>query len=282
MSPLDHREPVAADAFVNRLRPGQSQSAASLRGPKPENRLSRMLGPLIRKLERYGPLSDEERRFLEESPARIVAYDDHAPLVREGDTPSESCLIVEGFACRFKSLPEGTRQIMAFHIAGDFCDLHSCFLKTMDHGIAAMPRCKVARVPHAKIREISERYPGLMRALCWDMAIDGAIHREWMISMGRRTAYEQIAHLLCELYLRLKAVGLADGASYEFPATQAELGDAFGLSTVHVNRMIQALRAADLITFKGGTVTIPDLERLMDVAGFDPAYLEVRGAPSHA
>jgi CRP-like cAMP-binding protein len=239
-----------------------------------------MLDPLIRKLERYGPISDEECRFLKASPSRIVKYSDHAPVVREGDTPSESCLIVEGFACRYKSLPEGARQIMAFHIPGDFCDLHSFFLRKMDHGIGAMPRCTVAKVPHAKVREITEAYPSLTRALCWDMAIDAAIHREWMISMGRRDAYTQIAHCLCELLLRLQSVGLAEGNSYELPITQNELGDAFGLSTVHVNRMLQALRSADLITFKSRIVTIPDPQRLMEVAGFDPSYLELRGAPT--
>ena len=236
-----------------------------------------MLDPLIRKLEQYGPISDEECRFLKQAPSRIVDYTQHEPIVREGDSPSESCLIVEGFACRFKSLPEGTRQIMAFHVPGDFCDLHSFFLKKMDHGIAAMPRCKIAKVPHRKVQEITEKFPGLTRALCWDMAMDAAVHREWMISMGRRTAYEQIAHLLCELLVRLRSVGLAPGNSYEFPATQEELGDAFGLSTVHVNRMLQALRAADLIIFKGKVVTIPDPERLMEAAGFDPTYLEARG-----
>ena len=241
-----------------------------------------MLDPLIRKLERYGPISEEEARFLRESPSRIVEYKDHAPIVREGDSPRESCLVVEGFACRFKSLPEGTRQIMAFHIPGDFCDLHSFFLKRMDHGIAAMPRCKLAKVPHAKIREITESYPGLTRALCWDMATDAAIHREWMISMGRRGAYGQIAHLLCELLLRLQSAGVADGNSYEFPATQNELGDAFGLSTVHVNRMLQRLRADELITFKDRIVTIPDPQRLMRVAGFEPSYLELGGEPAGA
>jgi CRP-like cAMP-binding protein len=114
------------------------------------------------------------------------------------------------------------------------------------------------------------------------MAIDAAIHREWMISMGRRDAYAQIAHLLCELLLRLRPVGLADGNSYELPATQQELGDAFGLSTVHVNRMLQKLRADNLITLRGKVLTILDPERLMQAAGFDPRYLEVRGGPSDA
>jgi CRP-like cAMP-binding protein len=222
-----------------------------------------LIAALIKKLERYGAISDDERGFLEQAPWRVVTYQDDQPIVREGDAPKESCLVVEGFACRFKSLLEGTRQIMAFHIPGDFCDLHSFLLKMMDHGIAAVGPCTIAKVPHATVEEITERHPRLTRALWWDTAMDAAIHREWMISMGRRSAYQQIAHLLCELLLRLRSVGLAEGNSYELPATQNELGDAFGLSTVHVNRMLQELRTDGLIIYKGKLVTIPDPERLI-------------------
>src|SRR5215212_6185576 len=147
-----------------------------------------MLDPLIRKLERYGPISEDEMRFLEQAPSRVVQFAPHQCIVREGDSPAEVCLIVEGFACRSKSLAQGTRQILALHVPGDFCDLHSFVLTRMDHGIDALSECRVAKVPRAKITEITERYPNLTRALWWDMALDAAIHREWMISMGRRTA----------------------------------------------------------------------------------------------
>jgi CRP-like cAMP-binding protein len=232
---------------------------------------------LIRKLERYGRVSEEERRFLEQAPWRIVDYQPQAPIVREGDSPTESCLVLEGFAHRFKSLPQGTRQIMAFHIPGDFCDLHGFLLKRMDHGIAASGRCKIGGLPHTTLIEITERYPRLTRALWWDTAVDAAIHREWMVSMGRRDAYQQVAHLLCELLVRFQSVGLAKGNGYILPATQAELGDAFGLSTVHVNRTLQKLREEGLVVSEGKRVTLPDPERLMRVAEFDPTYLKVRG-----
>jgi CRP-like cAMP-binding protein len=171
---------------------------------------------------------------------------------------------------------------MAMHIPGDFCDLHSFILKRMDHNIAALGQCRIAKFSHAVIHEITERYPRLGRALWWDTAVDGAIMREWMISMGRRSAYEQIAHLLCELLVRLRSVGLVSDDSYEMPATQAELGDAFGLSTVHVNRILQELRREGLIVFKNKRVTIPDLDRLKEAAGFDAAYLYVRGGAADA
>jgi CRP-like cAMP-binding protein len=235
-----------------------------------------LLDSLIRKLERYGPVSEEERRFLERAPWRVVEYRAQEPIVREGDSPTESCLVLEGFAYRFKSLPQGTRQIMTFHIPGDFCDLHGFLLKQMDHGIVASGPCRIGRLPHATLHEATERFPRLARALWWDTAMDAAILREWMVSMGRRSSYEQIAHVLCELLLRFWGVGLSEDNSYPLPATQAELGDAFGLSTVHVNRTLQRLRAEGLVILTGRRVTIPDPERLMKVAGFDPAYLEVR------
>jgi CRP-like cAMP-binding protein len=231
---------------------------------------------LLLKLERYGRVSGEERRFLEQAPWRVVEYQPHEPIVREGDSPTESCLVLEGFAYRFKSLPQGTRQIMAFHIPGDFCDLHGFLLHKMDHGFAASGPCKIGRLPHKTLDECMERLPRLTRALWWDTALDAAIHREWMVSMGRRDAYHQMAHLLCELLLRFRSVGLTEDDGYVLPATQAELGDAFGLSTVHVNRTLQKLREEGLVVTKGRRVTIPDPERLMKVAGFDPTYLQVR------
>jgi CRP-like cAMP-binding protein len=235
-----------------------------------------MIERLIRKLERFEPVRAAERAFLEQSIARVSEYDPHACFVNEGDSPTESCLMVEGFAGRIKTLPSGTRQMMALHIPGDFCDLHSFSLRKMDHSIAAVSRCKIAKVPHAKIAEIIERFPRLTRALFWDVAVDAAILREWMVSAGRRSAYQKIAHLLCEMLLRLRSVALVEGDSYSFPLTQAELGEAFGLSTVHVNRTLQVLRREDLLVWKGKTVTIPDANALAKAAGFDPSYLALR------
>jgi CRP-like cAMP-binding protein len=232
---------------------------------------------LNRKLERYAPLSEPEKEFLAASVVRVTNFERGATIAKEGSVPQESCLILEGFVARSKVLADGTRQIMAFHIPGDFCDLHSFVLPKMDHDLEALTKCRIGKVPHARIEEITNNFPNLTRALWWDLAIDAAIHREWMISMGRRSAYEQIAHLLCEMLLRLRIIGLADGNSYEFPLTQQELGDAFGLSTVHVNRTLQALRRGNLIVFQGKRISIPDVEALKEAAAFDPSYLEASG-----
>jgi CRP-like cAMP-binding protein len=236
-----------------------------------------MIDLLIQKLERYRPLSDEEKAFLQRAPWHVREYDPQEAIVHEGDCPSESCLMVEGFACRFKLLRNGRRQILAFHIPGDFCDLHSFSLKRMDHGISAVTKCAVAKVSHGTIREITERYPGLTRALLWDVAMDAAVFREWMVTLGRRSAREKVAHLLCELMVRLQSVGLSEDNSYALAPRQADLGDALGLSTVHVNRTLQELRAEGLIVSNGRRLSIPDIEKLKEAAEFNPGYLHVRG-----
>ena len=149
----------------------------------------------------------------------------------------------------------------------------------MDHSVGTMTPCRVAFVPHDHLRSITENYPHLTRLLWLSTLIDAAIHREWMTGMGRRSAVGQMAHLLCELYLRLKSVGLATGFSYWLPITQAETGDALGLSSVHVNRVVQELRAAGIITWRDETLIIDDWDRLAHIAEFDPGYLHLNVEP---
>jgi CRP-like cAMP-binding protein len=201
-----------------------------------------MSQPLTSRLERHGPLSDEEKDVLREVTSRVRDYGARQEIVREGDTPTESTLILEGFACRHNNLPDGRRQITAFHVPGDFADLHAFLLGTMDDGVSSLTSCKVALAPHSALREITKSYPHLTRVLWFTTLVDGAVHREWMTGLGRLSAPERIAHLFCELFLRLQAVGLTQDHSFDLPITQAELADAFGLSSVHVNRTLQELR----------------------------------------
>ena len=153
----------------------------------------------------------------------------------EGDRPTYSNLLLDGFAARYKIFSNGRRQITALHVIGDFVDLHSFLIKTMDHGVLALTPCRIAAVPHATLEKISNEYPHLTRLLWLNTLIDGAIHREWLTAMGRLSATAHMAHLVCELFLRLKTVGRIDGDMIQIPLTQAELGDTLGLSTVHVN-----------------------------------------------
>ncbi len=231
-----------------------------------------MSHPLISRLERHGLLSDE-KDVLREITSRVRDYGVRQDIVREGDTPTESCLILEGFACRHNNIADGRRQITAIHVPGDFADLHSFLLGKMDDGVSAVTPCKVALVPHSALRAITKNHPHLTRILWFTTLVDGAVHREWMTGLGRLDARERVAHVLCELFLRLQSVGLTRDHSFELPITQTELSNAFGLSTVHVNRTLQDLRGEGLITSEDKTVVISDWDRLQQVAQFDPEYL---------
>jgi CRP-like cAMP-binding protein len=200
-------------------------------------------------------------------------------IIREGDRPTESILLLEGVAARYNLRRNGKRQITALHIPGDFVDLHSFLVKKMDHAVMAITACTVGGVPHGILYKISENHPHLTRLLGVNLAVDAAIHRQWIVSLGRRSALEHAAHLLCEMFLRLRAVGLTEDDSFKLPLTQAELGDTLGLSTVHVNRVVQELRAKGLITWRGETLVIDDWERLQEIAEFDPTFLSLEAEP---
>jgi CRP-like cAMP-binding protein len=195
-------------------------------------------------------------------------------IIREGDRPDHVHLMVEGWAARYKLLPDGARQITAFLIPGDFCDLHVTILGEMDHSIATLTRARVAYIARGRMAALTER-PRVARAFWWATLVDEAVLRAWLVNVGRRDAFEAIGHLMCELYLRMKNVGLAADHRFVLPLTQEELADALGLTPVHVNRVLQRMRSDGLINFKGGALEILDYRRLQAAAGFNPNYLHI-------
>jgi CRP-like cAMP-binding protein len=234
---------------------------------------------LIRKLEQFTALSDEDKRALETlatyKTRHVGARED---VIHEGDKPRHVNLMLDGYACRYKTIEDGRRQIVAFFIPGDICDARMFMLKHMDHSIGTLSPARLAEIPGEVFLELVENSPTLMRALWWNTLVEEAIAREWTLNVGQRSAYERMAHLLCELFVRLKAVGLTSGESCELPMTQAELADALGLSTVHVNRTLQELRANGLITLRGKTLVIHDLGALQEAGLFNPSYLHYERA----
>lgn len=233
----------------------------------------------LRKIELATDLTDGERAALERLLTKTVEFAPGQDMASEGQKPNFSTVMLEGLACRYRSLPNGSRQIISFQIAGDWADLHSYFIQTMDHSVGAITRCKVAQIPHPLVRETIETCPRLGQAMWRDTMIDSAVFREWVVNIGRRDAYERVAHLLCELHARLEAVGLTNGYSYELPLTQTDLADCVGVSTVHVNRVLQKLRGEGLISFGGKSVIIHDWKRLVEVSGFNPGYLHLHEGP---
>lgn len=232
-----------------------------------------MIGPLIRKLERLGTLSDEDRRVLEAIPLTPKPVEADRDLAHDGDPASQCHLLVEGFACRSKALEDGRRQIVGFHIPGDIVDLTNLLLGRMDHTVSTLTPVKVVPIAHATILGWVRDHPDLGRLLWRDTLIEAAIFREWVVNVGRRTARERTAHLLCELMMRLHAAGLARDHACDLPITQVELADALGLSNVHVNRTLQELRGDGLIELGGGALVVRDWEGLQAAGEFTPRYL---------
>jgi CRP-like cAMP-binding protein len=232
-----------------------------------------MLEPLYLQLGQHDELSDEEKALLADilSPGRDFAVGQD--LVSEGSRPTYSTLLLEGLAARYKVLEDGGRQFTSLQVAGDFVDLHAFLLKTMDHGIIALSPCRVLFADHARLRMVTEQAPHLTRHLWLDTLIDGAIHREWIVAMGRRSKTSHLAHLICELFLRLQVVKHTNAMSFHFPLSQAEVSDVLGLSVVHMNRVIGDVRRAGLITWVNHTIKILDWDRLAELAEFDPTYL---------
>ncbi|HYJ81638.1 MAG TPA: Crp/Fnr family transcriptional regulator [Allosphingosinicella sp.] len=234
---------------------------------------------LLLKLRARDVVTGEEEEVLRASVGQLQEFPAGRTVVRSGTTLSASTLLVEGIMCRYKDLADGQRQIMELHVAGDFVDLHGFLLKRLDHNVGAMTAIRVANVPHDALRGITETHPHLGRMLWFSTLLDAAIHREKILSIGRRSALARIAHIFCELLVRLRIAGLANESGYALPLTQADLADVTGLTSVHVNRMLKKLRDDDLLTFRGGKVVVGDWERLQRIAEFDPTYLHLERRP---
>ncbi|RRH94976.1 Crp/Fnr family transcriptional regulator [Mesorhizobium tamadayense] len=238
-----------------------------------------MLESLYLKLGQHDALSENEKALLADAMSVEKYFAIGEDIVPEGSRPTVSTLIVDGLAARYKVLEDGGRQFTSLQVAGDFVDLHAFLLKTMDHGIIALSPCRVVAAQHSTLRVITEQAPHLTRLLWLDTLVDGAIHREWIVAMGRRSKTSHLAHLICELFVRLQVVKKTRGMSFNLPLSQAELADVLGLSVVHMNRVIGALRRMNVIGWVNHTVTILDWNRLVAIAEFDPTYLSMSNEP---
>lgn len=230
--------------------------------------------PLARKLAKFAPLSAEDSAALEAVVGRRVQrLRPRQDIIREGERPDYLNIVLDGWACRHKSLEDGRRQIFNVFLPGDLCDLHVYMLDVMDHNITALTPLTFAQVTRTEFDALADVSPRIVHAFWQDALVSSAIYREWIINIGQRTSFERMAHLMCELHHRLSAVGLCVGESCDFPLTQIDLADAAGMTSVHANRVIQELRAHGLIRLEGRRLTILDLDALESAAMFDPNYL---------
>lgn len=241
----------------------------------------------IRRLECFALLSAEDRAEVESlCLAAQHTLRGREEIFRPGDRPSPVNVVIEGWACRYVTLEDGRRQITGVLVPGDVCDLNMQVLARHDHALGTVGPVRLAHVPWEQLAALMARRPAIERALACLALVDAATARAWLTNVGQRSAVERLAHLFCELYLRLAAVGLSRGRSCPFPLTQELLADATGLSSVHVNRSLMDLRGSGLVTLREKTLTITDFEALGRLALFDPAYLQLDasaapGGPAH-
>jgi CRP-like cAMP-binding protein len=237
------------------------------------------LQAFFRRIEHRDTLPSNERLALVRGVSAIEQFGAAADLVREGDRPTQSTLLVSGFAARYRLVANGERQFAAIHVPGDFIDLHSFPLKEMDHSVLALTDCTVALFPHSALKDMTETYPHLTRLLWLLTLLDSALHREWIMCLGRLSAAARAAHLFCELGMRLAAVNLGKPDDYRLPLTQQDLADALGVSSVHANRVVQTLRSEGLLVWHSDRVSLPNLGALRALGEFDERYLHLVREP---
>ena len=234
-----------------------------------------MITAHLKKLKQRAAISAEDERVIRGLVAETRRYGADRFVIRAGEALNCSLLLQDGWLFRSKDLPSGDRQVLEIHVAGDFADLHGFTLKRLDHDVTSVTECTIAVVPHDRLMELSEKNPHLTRVYWMATNIDAAISREMVLSLGQRSAISRMAHLFCELHVRLGVVGKARGNTFEFPLTQRELSECLGLTVVHVNRTLQELRRNGLVETENRQITILDKRGLEAVAEFDPGYLHL-------
>lgn len=230
----------------------------------------------ISKLRGLSPLNDNATAALAAATAKSRKVPARCDLIREGDRPGAVFVILDGWACRYKILPSGSRQVFAFLMPGDSCDLHIGLLAEMDHSIQTIVPSIVAMIDRVEMDAIMDGHRCVAKAIYIGQLIDEGTMRAWITSMGRRTSTERVAHLMCELYLRARNIGLTDNSHLELPLSQLLLADALGMTPVHLNRVLKQLRLAGAMTLKRGSLLITDPAKLVEIAGFDENYLHRR------
>jgi CRP-like cAMP-binding protein len=240
-----------------------------------------VLAPLVRKLEQWHPLGEQERRAILTLPHVTRNLVSGHYVIWEGDRPQHVCLLLSGFAVRHKEAGSGTRQILSIHMKGDAVDLQNSLLGVADHNVQMITAGTIAMIPVQPVLDIAFGLPAVGMAMWYETLVEASILREWMFNVGRRDAFTAIAHLLCEFALRLEVAELGKSVDYELPFTQEQLADATGLTAVHVNRILMRLDQEKHIRRSKRSIQIDDWKALAKIADFDARYLHMDGASLH-
>lgn len=228
---------------------------------------------LVRRLRISSNISEEDVGEIEALPIAVRQYPADTPVVRDGERATDCCLIADGFCARSKTIASGKRQILSLHIPGDIPDLMSLFLHVMDHDLSTLTACTLGFISHDVLRRLHHRNPRVAEMFWRDTLIDAAMFREWIVNVGQRPAPARLAHVMIELRERLRIIGRVDGASFEMPLTQEQIGEALGITAVHANRVIRQLRQEGIVEFHRGRVAVLDEAKFLELADFDGRYL---------
>jgi CRP-like cAMP-binding protein len=239
--------------------------------------VSNHLDPFIEKIEVRDRLTEDERAALRALPQKLVRTAARTRIVEEGEKTVNCAMVLEGMVYRTKTSPSGRRQIISFHVPGDMVDLHTVLFKFADHTIETVRHAAVVLVPHEAILRLAEDKPAVGRAFWYDTLLDASIQREALLNVGRRDARSRVAHLFCELAVRLKRAGLVTEGAFELPLTQTDLADALGLTAIHMNRTLSKFRQEGLVAIDNRAISILDWQALKAIGEFDATYLHLEG-----
>jgi CRP-like cAMP-binding protein len=230
---------------------------------------------LIRRMRVSSGISNEDIDAIRALPIAVRSFGADQAVVRDGARATECCLVIEGFCMRSKTTSQGSRQILSIHIPGEIPDLMGLHLHVMDHDLSTLTPARLGFISHEAVRVLHRQRPVVAEMFWRDTLIDAAMFREWIVNVGQRPAPARLAHLIAELRERLKVIGRVDGATFEMPLTQEQVGEALGVTSVHANRVIKQLRQDGVVDLHRGQVTVLDEKKLLELADFDDRYLHL-------
>ena len=234
---------------------------------------------LILQLERFGRLAPEEKLALTAMRVRSRRVGPRQSLTAENEGPEFEDVLLAGFACRYVVLPNGRRQVLAYILPGEFCGRRRVSREIPEHSIATLSAVKIGTFAREELASVADRFSGVARALELTHAVEQATLYQWLLNLGQRTALERTAHMLCELFTRLRCLGLTHEAGCEVPLRQADIADALAISAVHLNRTLTRIRRLNMGSFLRNHLVIDDLAALQKLAGFRPDYLFAGARP---
>ena len=244
-----------------------------------EHNLAKALQLLIRKLKEHSRLSAEDLAAINSLSYSVRDLEPNEDLIRQGDDPDVSAVVLSGMVARYHLLRNGARQYLSFHLTGDMPDSQALFIEKMDHAVCAIGPARIASVPHPELLAMFKRQPSVGFAIWRETLIDAAIFREAITNNSARTRPARMGHLFCELFYRARASGLAKGNTFAAPISLVQLGETLGMSIATVNRTLQDLRTSRTVEFQRGVLHIRNWERLIEMAQFNPSYLHQKRPP---